>query len=127
MAYVNSMIDNSPTKVFTASTSITGGAFHAVELGASGVALAGASSAVLGIMTAETDTLVAAGDDVNVQICGGTVWQVGESVQAGDALAAGADGKAAKAAAGKMIFGRALEGGKANQNVHVLITREGKD
>lgn len=126
MAIIGNIADTSPFRVFTTSESLSGGAFTAVSAGASGVTTAGASSAIIGILSAETELPVAAGEDVNVLVSGGGVWTVGESVSAGDALAAGTDGKAAKATSGKMIFARAMENGKANQNIRVLITREGK-
>jgi len=126
MSYIGNIADTSPFRVFQTAESLSGGAFTAVELTANGVKTAGASSAVIGILTAETELPIAAGDDVNVLVCGGGLWTTGESIQAGDALTSGANGKAAKAASGKVIFARALESGKANQNVKVLITREGK-
>lgn len=126
MSYIGNIADTSPFKIFQTAESLSGGAFTAVELTANGVKTAGASSAVIGILTAETDMPIAAGDDVNVLVCGGGLWTTGESIQAGDALASGAVGKAVKAASGNIIFARALESGKANQNVKVLITREGK-
>lgn len=126
MAHIGNIADTSPFRVFQTAESLSGGAYTAVELTANGVKTAGASSAVIGILTAETDMPIAAGEDVNVLVCGGGLWTTGESIQAGDALASGAVGKAAKAASGKIIFARALENAKANQNVKVLITREGK-
>lgn len=126
MAHMGNIADASPYRVFQTASSLSGGEFTAVELTATGVQTAGASSAVIGILPAETELPIAAGDDVNVLIGGGGLWTTAESIQAGDALASGADGKAVKATSGKMIFARAMEGGKANQPIRVLITREGK-
>ena len=126
MSYIGNIADASPYRVFQTVASLSGGAFTAVELTAGGVQTAGASSAVIGILSAETELPVATGEDVNVLVSGGGYWIAGESLQAGDALAAGAEGKAVKTASGKMIFARALENAKANQAAKVLITREGK-
>lgn len=126
MAIIGNIADTSPFRVFQTAESLTGGAFTAVSAGASGVTTAGASSAIIGILSAETDSVVGAGEDVNVLVSGGGAWTLAESVQAGDALTAGTAGKAAKAASGNAIFARAMENGKANQTIKILITREGK-
>ena len=118
-----SSIDTSPTKVFQTSAALTGGAFTAVTLTENGVATSAAGEKSIGILAAETELPVAQGEDVNVIICGGTLWIVGEAVKAGDLLAAGAGGKAVKATNGAFALAQALENGAANQAVHVLIVR----
>ena len=123
MSYTYSMIDTSPTRVFTASAELTGGAFTAVTLDENGVKTSAAGDTPIGILAAETELPCAAGEDVNVQVCGGSLWIVGEAVKAGDLLAAGADGKAVKAASGAFALAQALENAAADGTVHVLITR----
>ena len=122
-----SMVDDSPTRVFQTSESLTGGAFTAVALGENGVANAAAASIQpIGILAAETELPIAAGDDVNVVVSGGCLWTVNESIKAGDMLTAGEGGKAVKAASGNFIFAQALESAAAGEAAHVLITRGGK-
>ena len=123
MGYTYSMIDTSPTRVFKASAELTGAAFTAVTLGENGVKTSAAGDTPIGILTAETELPVAPGEDVNVQVYGGSLWIVGEAVKAGDLLAAGADGKAVKAASGAFAFAQALENAAANGTAHVLIIR----
>lgn len=112
-------------KVFAASAAITAGAFTAVTLGENGVATSAAGDIPVGILTAETSSDVALGEDVNVQMSGGSLWIAGEAIKAGDLLAAGDDGKAAIAASGKFVFAIALETAAANQTVTVQIINAG--
>ena len=124
--YINNMTDLSPTRVFTTSEALTGGAFTAVTLGENGVKTAGANDIPIGILAAETELPQGAGEDVNVQICGGTLWTAGEAVKAGDFLSAGEGGKAFKTGEGGYIFGQALENAAANNTVRALIIHGGK-
>lgn len=123
--FIYNMFDESPTKVFKTSAALTGGAFTAVTLGENGVATATASTIPIGILAAETELPQASGEDVNVQISGGSLWIVGEAVKAGDLLASGANGKAVKATSGKFIFAQALTAAAANAAAEVLIIRGG--
>ena len=121
-----SMVDDSPTREFTTSAALTGGAFTAVALGENGVATAAAGDTPIGIITAEYELPIAANAPVTVQVRGGCLWTVGEAVKPGDLLAVGADGKAAKAASGDFVFAQAITAATANSAAHVLITRGGK-
>lgn len=122
--FMGQTADTSPYRVFKASAAITAGAFTAVTLGENGVATSAAGDIPVGILSAETGD-VAQGEDVNAQIMGGTLWLAGEAIKQGDLLAAGDDGKAAKAASGKYIFAIALETAAANQAVAVQIINAG--
>lgn len=125
MAYTSSIIDDSPTKVFKTAADLTGGAFTALELGGSGVNTAGASSVPIGLLIGEYDLPIPAGSSVTAQIRGGSLWLAGESIAAGDFLAAGKSGVAVKATTGKFIFAQALENAKANQAAQVQIINAG--
>lgn len=125
MAFSGSIINYSPTKIFPTAASLTGAAFTAVSLGENGFTAASASSIPFGIITAEHELPIAAGEDVTAQVEGGTLWQVGEAVKAGDLLSAGDGGKAVKATSGKFIFAQATENGAANSAVHVQIIKAG--
>ena len=126
MSYNGSIIDSSPTRAFVTAESLVGGAFTAVALTENGVVTAGASSIPIGILTAEHDLPIAAGEDVSVLVKDGGLWTVGEAVKAGDFLAAGTDGKAFKTVSGKFIFAQALANGAASSAVPVQIIRGGK-
>ena len=122
MTYFTSAVDESYTREFPATDSLTGGMFTAVELTGDGVVTAGASSIPLGILLEDpTDD-----DTVTIQIDGGGLWVSGEALTAGDLLAAGASGVAVKATSGKFIFAQALEDVPANTAAHVQIIRGGK-
>lgn len=120
---MGTIADMSPYKVFTAAETL-GGAFTAVGLNSIGAVTAGESIAPVGILAAETFTLVEAGEDVNVQIYGGTQWLTGASVTAGDFLTA-SEGKAIPATSGKYIFAQALENAAEGDAVHAQIIHGG--
>ena len=122
MNYFTSAVNESKTREFTVSDDLTSGIFTAVELTGDGVATAGESSIPLGILLEDpTDD-----DSVTIQIDGGGLWIAGESLTAGDLLAAGESGVAVKATSGKFIFAQALEDVPANTAGQVQIIRGGK-
>ena len=122
MNYFTSAVNESKTREFTVSDDLTSGIFTAVELTGDGVATAGESSIPLGILLEDpTDD-----DSVTIQIDGGGLWLAGESLTAGDLLAAGESGVAVKATSGKFIFAQALEDVPANTAGQVQIIRGGK-
>lgn len=110
----------SPYRVFPAAETLE--AFKAVTLGEGGLSLGGNP---IGITTAETDS-VKAGEDVTIQIFGGGLWQAGDSISAGAALASDSLGCAIPASAGDFIFARSFEDALAGDVAQVLITHEGK-
>lgn len=119
--FIYSAIDMSPTRVFKTSAALTGGAFTAVTLGENGVKTSAAGETPVGILVTESELPIAAGEDVGVQVIGGTLWQAGVAIKAGDLLAAGANGKAVKASGA--AFAQALDSAAAGGTVHVLIIR----
>lgn len=123
---IGNVADSSPTKVFKTAASIAGGAFTAVQLGENGVSAANASISPVGILAAETEAPIAAGDDVNVVISGGCRWTAAESLKAGDMLASDDNGKAIKATSNKIIFAQALSAAIPDEAAEVLIIRGGK-
>ena len=123
MIYTYSMIDDSPTRVFAASADLTGARFTAVTLGENGVATSAAGDVPIGILIAETELPVVQGEEVGVQVKGGSMWLVAEDVKAGDLLAAGEGGKAVKATSGTFALAQALENAAAGGTAHVLIVR----
>lgn len=96
MSYFGSIINNSATIIAKASAKITDGAFLAATLTENGVAVAKASETPIGIMVAETGT-VEAGEEVTIQVKDIGLAKVGAAVNAGDILAADANGKLIKA------------------------------
>ena len=118
--FIYDVSDTSPYRVFTAAETLEG-AFRAGTLDADGLKVATAGTIPIGIYIDGDAT----GTDINVMISGGGLWTLGETVQAGDLLSAGAGGKAVKATEGEFIFARALEGGNADEAIHILIINAG--
>lgn len=123
--YTGYTVNDSPTRVFTAAESLTGGAFTAVALGENGAIPATASNVPVGIITAENDPTIPAGEDVTVQVRGGGYWIVAESIKAGDYLSVGAGGKAVKSTSGKFIYAQAMKPAAANAVAEVQIVNAG--
>lgn len=125
MSYHGTGINDSPTIAGKAAAAITGGAFLAAKLTASGVAVAGAGEAAVGIFIPETDS-PSAGADVTVQVKDIGLAMTGAAVDAGDLLASDANGKLIKAASGKFALAVALETATAaNQVISVQICKAG--
>lgn len=123
--YNGSIINESATLAFAVKGNLTGGAFTAVKFSDTGVVTATAGDIPVGILTAENELPIVATDEVTVQIKGITLWIVGENVSAGDLLAAGADGVAMKATAGKFILAQALANGTTGEAVQVQVIKAG--
>lgn len=123
--YTGYTTNDSPTRVFKAAESLTGGAFTAVSLGENGAIAATANTDPVGIITAENDSTIPANDYVTVQVRGGGYWIVGESIKAGDYLSAGAGGKGVKSTSGKFIYAQAMKPAAANAVAEVQIINAG--
>ena len=108
MAYHGTGINDSATIVAKAAADITDGAFKAVKLTATGISIAGAGEAAIGILIPETES-PKAGEVVNVQVKDIGLVIVGAAVAPGDLLASDANGKLIKAASGKFVIAQALE------------------
>ena len=123
--FIGTSINESPVINGKAAAAITGGAMLAATLGSTGVAVAGAGEAAVGLIIAETDD-VAAGGDVTIQVKDIGLWTVGAAVTAGALLASDANGKAITAASGKFIVAQALEAATAaDQVIRVQIIKAG--
>lgn len=123
--YNGSIINESATLAFNVKNNLTGGAFTAVKLSDTGIVTATAGDIPVGVLTAENELPIVTADEVTVQIKGITLWIVGENVTAGDLLAAGADGVAMKATAGKFILAQALSNGTTGEAIQVQIIKAG--
>ena len=121
-----SIINQSPTSEFVTAAGLSGAAFTAVTLTENGVKTSAADEMPIGILTAENELPIEAGEHVTVQTTGGSLWTAGEALKAGDFLAAGASGVAVKAAAGNFIFAQALDNAAQGATAHVQIIRAGK-
>lgn len=125
MSYFGSIINNSATINAKASAKITDGAFLAATLTENGVAVSKASETPIGIMVAETGT-VEAGEEVTIQIKDIGLAKVGAAVNAGDILAADANGKLIKATNGAFAVAVALDTATAaDQVIQVQISKPG--
>lgn len=126
MSYNGSVINDSATFCAEAGAEIKTGPYTAVAFSEGKVIPCTASLVPAGITIAETDTTVAAGDDVHFQIKDIGVWKAGGIFAAGDPLASDDNGCAVKAESGKFILGFAMqEASAAGQAVRVQITKSG--
>lgn len=124
--YIGTSINESTVIAAKAAAAITDGAMLAVTMGTNGVSVAAAGEAAVGLLIAETEATVAAGDDVTVQVKDIGLWKTGAAVAAGALLASDANGKAITAASGKYIIAQALEAATAaDQVIHVQIIKAG--
>ena len=125
MAYIGTIINESPVVALTAAADITTCAFLAVKQGASGVTIAGVGDVPVGIMLPEQEN-IESGDTVSVQIKDVCRWTASAAIAAGAAVAAAADGKCRTAAEGDFIMGFALEAATASgAPIFVQITKSG--
>lgn len=126
--YFGTSINESNVISAKAGAAITGGAMLAAAMGATGtVGVVSTAGAVpVGLLIAETEASVAAGDDVTVQVKDIGLWTVGAAVDAGALLMSDANGKAVAATAGKFVLAQALEAATAaGQVIHVQIIKAG--
>lgn len=126
--YFGTSINESNVISAKAGAAITGGAMLAAAMGATGtVGVVSTAGAVpVGLLIAETEDSVAAGDDVTVQVKDIGLWTVGAAVDAGALLMSDANGKAVAATAGKFVLAQALEAATAaGQVIHVQIIKAG--
>ncbi|WP_051533395.1 capsid cement protein [Anaerovibrio sp. RM50] len=121
-----SIINTSSTIVEVAGAKIENGPFTAVAFSEGGFVACDDKSIPVGIMVAETDDVVEAGDDVTAVVKDIALWTAGGEIAKGDALACDANGCAVKATTGKFILGFALSSAdSAGQAVRVQITKSG--
>ena len=124
--YVGTTINPSPTVIFPANADISGARCVAMSLSNGKLALPSAGASVLGISIGETDTNVASGTEITVQVKDIGKWIAGEALAAGDELATDAACKAVKATAGDFIVGTALTSvAVAESLVQVQISKSG--
>lgn len=125
MSYNGTGINNSATIVAKAAADIAAGAFLAATLTASGLAVAKAGEAAIGIFIPETEN-VKAGQDANAQVKDIGLAKTGAAVNAGDLLASDANGKLVKGTAGAFAIAAALETATAaDQVISVQICKAG--
>ena len=124
--FIGSMINNSATIAVVAGAEITGGPFTLVAFEDGAVVQADDSATPLGVLIAETDETVIAGDDITVQIKDIAKVKAGAAIAAGAPVASNASGLAITATSGKFIIGYAMEAASgANQVIAVQLTKSG--
>lgn len=74
-------------------------------------------------ITGATSGMVAAGDDIDIQIKDMGVVLAGADIKKGQEVTAGANGLAAAAASGNYVLGFALEDAKADEYLHIQIAK----
>ena len=129
MAYTSTGINTSATIVGAAAAEIAGVAGKAVKFSAGKLAVANAAGeVVIGIALLTNADVVAAGEDVDVQVKEIGKAVVGAEVAAGAELAAKADGTLVTATAGQFVVATALEAATAaGQIINVQITKYQKN
>lgn len=127
MTYIGLGINDSPTIVMEAAEELKDARCLAVKFNEEGKGtLCGAGENAIGLLLAETDEVIPAGDDMHVQIKDMGRWIAAATVKPGDELTADADGKAVKAAAGDFITAIAItEAKEAGDIVQVQIVKAG--
>lgn len=109
MNYFGSTINESSTIAAKAGAELKEAAFLAVKYDENGKAvLCGAGEAAMGVVLPETPAVVAADDDITVQIKNIGLGRAGGAVAAGAKVAVDANGKFVTAAAGNFIVGIAM-------------------
>lgn len=119
-----SAINTSPTINLAAAEALKAPQAVALTLTASGVKLPAAGGDVVGIALPSNADTVAAGDGVDIQVTGFGKIVAGGAFDAGDLLAADAEGKAIKAATGNVVIARAIDAATASGdlvNVQILV------
>lgn len=123
MNYFGTAINESPVISLEAGEEITSPQFLAVTADGK---LATAGVNALGIITADCDDAVEAGDDLTVQVKDIGLWIAGAAFTKGAELAVGTGGKAVTATSGDFIVAIALSAAtKAGQRVNVQIVKAG--
>ncbi len=107
MAYVSTVINESPVFALTAAVDFEAGAV-AVTLTDDGAAIAAAGEAAVGIVL-PSESGVEAGDIITVQVKDICRWTAGGAFSAGELLSSDANGAAVAASSGDYILARALE------------------
>lgn len=123
MNYFGTAINESPVIAIKAAEAIENPQFLAVTADGK-KATAGVNA--IGIVTADCEEKVKAGDDMTVQIKDIGLWESGGVIAVGAELTSDAEGKAVTAASGNFITAIALtEATKAGQRVSVQIVKAG--
>lgn len=120
-------INDTPTIVGKAGVPLVGAAGHAAKFDAQGnIVPAEAGDNAIGLFIVSNPEIVAAGDDVTVQIKDIGLWVTGAAVAAGAELASNASSQAITAAANAFIVGIALESAAAaGEVIKVQIVKAG--
>ena len=125
MAYIGTIVNESPLMALTAAEDITTCAFLAAKLDSSGITVAGAGDVPIGIMLPEQEN-IESGDTISVKVKDICRWTASAAIAAGAAVAAAADGKCRTAVAEDFIMGYALEAAAgAGVPILVQITKSG--
>ena len=106
--YFGTSINESPTIVLPAGEKLENARGIALAISNGKAVKPVAGTHVIGLSLIETDEMVEAGTDVDIQIKDIGKWVAGEEITVGTELATDADGKAVAAKAGDFIVGVAL-------------------
>lgn len=124
--YLGTSINESPTIVLSVGEKLEEARGIALAVSNGKAVKPAAGAHVIGLSVIETDEIVEAGSDVDIQIKDIGKWVAGEALTVGAELATDADGKAVAAKAGDFIIGVALSSAeKAGTWVKVQIIKAG--
>ena len=124
--FIGTVINDSSSVSFKVKEDLTGGGLTAVALSEDGIKTASSTdTSLVGIVMAENELPIKAGEDVAVQVKDIGMWIAGETIKAGDFLTSGDDGVAMKATSGKFILAQALTGSIKGNAVQIQIIKAG--
>ena len=124
--YFGTSINESPTIVLPAGAKLENARGIALAVSGGKVVKPTAGAHVIGLSVIETDEIVEAGRDVDIQIKDIGKWAAGEEISVGTELATDVNGKAVAAKAGDFIVGVALSSAaKAGTWIKVQIIKAG--
>lgn len=124
MAYLNAVLNDSPTIVVAAGAALTAVGMKAYAYSSGAAVLPSAGAVPAGIALADQGD-IASGDDIHLVVKDIARWIAGEALSAGDLLMTHTDGTAKKATAGKYIYAKALEDAAKDQPALVQIINAG--
>ncbi len=124
--YLGTSINESPTIVLPAGVKLEDARGIALAISSGKLVKPTAGTNVIGLSVIETEEIVEAGFDVDIQIKDIGTWIAGEEITMGTELATDADGRAVAAKSGDFVVGVALSSAKkAGTWIKVQIIKAG--
>ena len=128
MNYIGASVNTSATIYGVVATEIKNGAGKAVKFNSDGkvVLCSTAGEAAIGVLIAQTPDVVAAGDEVTIQIKDIGPAVAAAAIAVGAEVTVDANGKVKTAASGNAVLGQAMTSASADGDfVQIQITKTG--